>query len=172
LNQILKRQSSRFHYGSKFPAVTITVFMSEWLLNLCTKFKSDVRLYYNIFYRGFVIHWCFSYSLTCTCFQHDFHIIWWLCHVIVTGQMPPVEQEIRTILEHWSSSPISERGSPCSICSFLCSVLWTFVCPFVCFLLAIVLSVHRFTVSDYSLINANYFCTKTSRNDWKKPIMT
>jgi hypothetical protein len=82
--------------------------------------------------------------------------------------MSPVEQEIRTILELWSSSPISERGSPCSICSFLCSVLWTFVCPFVCFRLAIVLSVHRFTVSDYSLINANCFCTKPTRNDWKK----
>jgi hypothetical protein len=27
LNQILKRQTSRFHYGSKFPAVTITVFI-------------------------------------------------------------------------------------------------------------------------------------------------
>jgi hypothetical protein len=26
LNQILKRQTSRFHCGSKFPAVTITVF--------------------------------------------------------------------------------------------------------------------------------------------------
>jgi hypothetical protein len=26
LNQILKRQTSRFHYGSKVPAVTITVF--------------------------------------------------------------------------------------------------------------------------------------------------
>jgi hypothetical protein len=26
LNQILKRQTSPFHYGSKFPAVTITVF--------------------------------------------------------------------------------------------------------------------------------------------------
>jgi hypothetical protein len=27
LNQILKRQTSPFHYGSKFPAVTITVFI-------------------------------------------------------------------------------------------------------------------------------------------------
>jgi hypothetical protein len=26
LNQILKRQTSRSHYGSKVPAVTITVF--------------------------------------------------------------------------------------------------------------------------------------------------
>ena len=58
--------------------------------------------------------------------------------------MPLVELEIRTILEHWSSSPISERGSPCSICSFLCSVLRTFVGPFVFFSLAIVLSVHHF----------------------------
>jgi hypothetical protein len=28
LNQILKRQTSRFHYGSKVPAVTITVFIT------------------------------------------------------------------------------------------------------------------------------------------------
>jgi hypothetical protein len=28
LNQILKRQTSRFHYGSKIPAVTITVFIT------------------------------------------------------------------------------------------------------------------------------------------------
>jgi hypothetical protein len=28
LNQILKRQTSPFHYGSKFPAVTITVFIT------------------------------------------------------------------------------------------------------------------------------------------------
>jgi hypothetical protein len=47
--------------------VTQSDTMREWLLNLCAKFKSDVRLYYNIFYRGFVIHLCFLYSLTCTC---------------------------------------------------------------------------------------------------------
>jgi hypothetical protein len=28
LNQILKRQTSRFHYGSKVPAVTIAVFIT------------------------------------------------------------------------------------------------------------------------------------------------
>ena len=28
LNQILRRQTSRFHYGSKVPAVTITVFIT------------------------------------------------------------------------------------------------------------------------------------------------
>ena len=28
LNQILKRQSSRFHYGSKVPAITISVFIT------------------------------------------------------------------------------------------------------------------------------------------------
>jgi hypothetical protein len=28
LNKILKRQTSPFHYGSKFPAVTITVFIT------------------------------------------------------------------------------------------------------------------------------------------------
>ena len=28
MNQILKRQTSRFHYGSKVPAVTITVFIT------------------------------------------------------------------------------------------------------------------------------------------------
>jgi hypothetical protein len=28
LNQILKRQTSRFHYGAKVPAVVITVFIT------------------------------------------------------------------------------------------------------------------------------------------------
>jgi hypothetical protein len=28
LNQILKRQTSRFHYGSKVPGVTIAVFIT------------------------------------------------------------------------------------------------------------------------------------------------
>jgi hypothetical protein len=30
LNQILKCQTSHFHYGSKVPAVTITVFITKW----------------------------------------------------------------------------------------------------------------------------------------------
>ena len=30
LNQILKRQTSRFHYGSKVPAVTTAVFIRKW----------------------------------------------------------------------------------------------------------------------------------------------
>jgi hypothetical protein len=30
LNQILKRQTSRFNYGSRVPAVTITVFIKNW----------------------------------------------------------------------------------------------------------------------------------------------
>ena len=45
MNQILKRQTSRFHYGSKVPAVTITVFITileQNRLNSCqssTKFS-------------------------------------------------------------------------------------------------------------------------------------
>jgi hypothetical protein len=31
LNQILKRQTSRFHYGSKVPAVTITLFINKYI---------------------------------------------------------------------------------------------------------------------------------------------
>jgi hypothetical protein len=33
LNQILRRQTSRSHYGSKVPAVTVTV-NTEWVSNL------------------------------------------------------------------------------------------------------------------------------------------
>jgi hypothetical protein len=55
-------------------------------------------------------------------------------------------------------------GSCCSIISFLCSVLSTIVCLFVAFILAIALSVHRITASDYPCgivkpylgINRNY----------------
>ena len=39
--------------------------------------------------------------------------------------------------------------SCCLIFSFLCSVLYFIVCPFVVFLVVIVLSVLRFTASDY-----------------------
>ena len=34
LNQILMRQTSPFHYGSKFPAVTITVFITKLEQNI------------------------------------------------------------------------------------------------------------------------------------------
>jgi len=46
--------------------------------------------------------------------------------------------------------PGFQWGSCCSILSFLCNVLYIVVCPFVLFLLAIVLSVLRFTDSNYS----------------------
>ena len=40
LNQILKRQTSRFHYSSKIPAVTITVFIT--ILKLFCIFEKKV----------------------------------------------------------------------------------------------------------------------------------
>jgi hypothetical protein len=49
LNQILKRQTPRFHYGSKVPAVTITVFITILEQNSCqssTKF-SEVNVKNN-----------------------------------------------------------------------------------------------------------------------------
>ena len=46
-------------------------------------------------------------------------------------------------------TPAFYWGSCCSIFSFMCSVLQIVVCHFVLFLLAIVLSVLRFTDSDY-----------------------
>jgi hypothetical protein len=44
LNQILKRQTSTFHYGSKFPAVTITVFITILEQTGKTVVKSSTKL--------------------------------------------------------------------------------------------------------------------------------
>jgi hypothetical protein len=58
-----------------------------------------------------------------------------------------VEQELPTLPEHMSSTQVF-NGVRVAILSFLCSVLQIVVCSFVIFLLAIVLSVLRFTESD------------------------
>jgi len=53
LNQILKRQTSRSHYGSKVPAVTITVFKyrnkdkqskkrKQWVLNIAIRKQTQI----------------------------------------------------------------------------------------------------------------------------------
>jgi hypothetical protein len=62
--------------------------------------------------------------------------------------VPLVEQELPTLPEHMSSTQVF-NGVRVAILSFLCSVLQIVVCSFVIFLLAIVLSVLRFTEYDY-----------------------
>jgi hypothetical protein len=44
LNQILKRQTSRFHYGSKFPAVTITVVITILKQNRQNSCQNSTKL--------------------------------------------------------------------------------------------------------------------------------
>ena len=66
----------------------------------------------------------------------------------VTLRVPLVEQELPTLPEHMSSTQVF-NGVRVAILSFLCSVLQIVVCSFVIFLLAIVLSVLRFTEYDY-----------------------
>jgi hypothetical protein len=44
LNQILKRQTSPFHYGSKFPVVTITVFITIFEHNRYNSSQSSTKL--------------------------------------------------------------------------------------------------------------------------------
>jgi hypothetical protein len=43
LNQILKRQTSRFHYGSKVPAVTITVLTINTRMHDRSPFRLATR---------------------------------------------------------------------------------------------------------------------------------
>ena len=63
----------------------------------------------------------------------------------VTRWMSLVEPELLTLLESLCSTQVF---SWVRITRFLCSVLRIVVCPFICFLLAIVLSVLRYTDSD------------------------
>ena len=44
MNQILKRQTSPFHYGSKFPVVTITVFITILEQNRYNSSQSSTKL--------------------------------------------------------------------------------------------------------------------------------
>jgi hypothetical protein len=62
-----------------------------------------------------------------------------------------VEQQLLTLPEHMSSSPVfSGVRVTRTLVLYVCFI--DVVCPFVLFLLAIVLSVFRFTDSDYSFV--------------------
>jgi hypothetical protein len=65
--------------------------------------------------------------------QHDFHIRWCSCRLAVTLQLSRLKQELLTLLEPLSSSPVFS-----GVCVAQSIV---FFCPFVIFLLAIVLYV-------------------------------
>ena len=66
----------------------------------------------------------------------------------VTRWMSLVEPELLTLLESLCSTQVFSWVRLTRLTSFLCSVLRIVVCPFICFLLAIVLSVLRYTNSD------------------------
>jgi hypothetical protein len=68
---------------------------------------------------------------------------------IVTRQVPHQEQELLILPELLSSPQFLVDFIFLDLYSFLCNVLWIIVCPFVLFLLAIVMSVLRFTASNY-----------------------
>ena len=68
----------------------------------------------------------------------------------VTRRVPHVEQDLLTLPGHMSSPPFISGGSCCSIISFLYIVLQIVVCRLALFLLAIMFSVLRITVSDYT----------------------
>ena len=80
--------------------------------------------------------------------QHNIHSRWHSCGLTVTGWVSHMEQELLTLPGHMSS-PRFVVGPWCSIFSCLWNILYFIVCPFVLFLLVIVLSVLRFTASDY-----------------------
>ena len=60
------------------------------------------------------------------------------------------------------------NNKSCPIFRFLCIVLWIVVCHFVFFLLAIVLSVRRFTASDYLCGVLNQRMTYNSHEEGHK----
>ena len=81
-------------------------------------------------------------------YQHHFHIRWCWCRLTVTWWVSHVEQELLTLPEHMSSSPVFSRIRVARSLFFskhFCRSL------FVLFLLAIVLSVLWFTDSEYPL---------------------
>ena len=78
--------------------------------------------------------------------QRDFHVRWCAPRLTVTWRVSLVEQ----ILPPFRRTRVHPQWGSCySIFGFLCNVLLIVVCPFVHFPLAIVLSVLRFTDSDY-----------------------
>ena len=66
----------------------------------------------------------------------------------LTRRVPLVEQELLTLREHLSSSPVFS-GVRVTRCLVLCVCLVDRCCPFVLFLFAIDLSVLRYTDYDY-----------------------
>ena len=74
--------------------------------------------------------------------------------------MSLVKQELLTRPEHMSLPPVSSECSCYPIFSFLCNFVYILVCPFVLFLLPIVLSVLRFTDSEYPFDISKLFSRK------------
>jgi hypothetical protein len=143
--------------------------VSDWLLNLCTKFlrKSNVRIPSSIicFIGGFIFYLCYLYLFRCTCAKYNFHIWWCSSHLIVTwhvslwnrkfapfwniGGYPQMSKRIRCaksvalcVLFCW----------PLSFCSF--SSGFSVICP--C------------PTASADLTLANSSCIKPQRNDWIK----
>ena len=74
----------------------------------------------------------YFYLLMYTAVQHDFHIKWWLCRLIVTQQVPLVEQELLALPEHLSSPPGFSGVHVAKFlvfCVLFCRSLF-FLCPF------------------------------------------
>jgi hypothetical protein len=94
---------------------------------------------------------CFLYVFTYTDVQHDFHVRWCSCRLIVTRRrVSLVEQEQQTLPEHLSLSPVFSgvHNAPSLVfCVLFCRL-------FVLFLLAIVLSVLLIT----PLVPSNSSC--------------
>jgi hypothetical protein len=52
------------------------------------------------------LYLCYMYLFTYTGVQHDFHIRWWSCHLMVPRRVSHVKQELLTLPEHPKSSPV------------------------------------------------------------------
>jgi hypothetical protein len=124
-----------------------------------TMFGSSFLPFSHLFRREFTFYWCYMYLFTYTCVQHDFHIRWYSCCLQVTWQVPLVEQELLTILEHLCSALVLSGVHVVQslvFCLVFCRSLFVF------FLLAIILSFFLwFTASDYPFGIFKLFSSKS-----------
>ena len=155
-----------------------TRYNFEWYILLNTRGMSVVvsteqtephdvaKIDSHLFCTGFMFYLCYLYLFTYTGVQHDFNIRWCSCRLTVTWQMSHVEQELLTLPQHLISPPVFcgvgvARSLAFSVvfCRSLFALLYLF-------LLAIVLSVLRFTDFYYPFGISKLFFQYIHRHDW------
>ena len=125
MNQILRRQTSRSHYGSKVPAVTITVFKYRNKIG-----KIVVKAVPNPLWNYKRERWWF-YKIISKSFLH----LWLITRFVtrVTRRVSLVEQEMFTLPHHLSSPPVFSEvlvARSLVFCAMFCRSLFVLFCFF------------------------------------------